>query len=105
MLLYPGVCKKARYYCHGRAAARTAFHISHVFAPQVMQLYGTRSLEAGTFLRADYVVCTSHLQRVCTGDSHHPRGAPQIRTRDTAFKRVVGYQRYASGVFSFMARQ
>ena len=25
-------------------------------ALQVMQLYGTRSLEAGTFLRADYAV-------------------------------------------------
>ena len=51
MLLYPGVCKK------------------------VMQLYGTRSLDTGAFLRADYAV----------------------QTRDLAFQRLSKYSNYATG--------
>jgi hypothetical protein len=52
MLLYPGVCKKARTYWSLLAAlGLTCIHVR-----QVMQLYGTRSLEGGTFLRADYGV-------------------------------------------------
>ena len=51
LLLYPGVCKK------------------------VMQLYGTRTMDIGTYLRADYAVLT----------------------RDSTFVRVDKYQRYVSG--------
>ena len=45
---------------------------------QVMQLYGTRSLDSGAFLRADY----------------------GIQTRDASFRHVAHYQRYASGALS-----
>ena len=51
LLLYPGVCKK------------------------VMQLYGTRTLDTGAFLRSDY----------------------SIQTRDVVFHRTAKYSRYASG--------
>lgn len=63
-----------------------------------MQLYGTRSLEDGSFLRADYGVRLLH--RACTVQRRpltSLAAVMQIRTRDTAFNRVIDYQRYASG--------
>ena len=51
LLLYPGVCKK------------------------VMQLYGTRTLDTGAFLRSDY----------------------SVQTRDAVFERTGKYTRYAAG--------
>jgi hypothetical protein len=72
-----------------------------------MQLYGTRSLDSGAFLRADYAVrvaacCVQHLyinrmsQRGIVLSSCLP-SCTQIRTRDMAFKHVASYQRYAYG--------
>lgn len=52
MLLYPGVCKKVCAYL----IAPASWPSLRIHARQVMQLYGTRSLEGGTFLRADYGV-------------------------------------------------
>lgn len=54
MLLYPGVCKKARPAAHASlfpCGTDVALPVA-----QVMQLYGTRSLDMGSFLRADYAV-------------------------------------------------
>lgn len=66
MLLYPGVCKKARA-CSTRDQVAAVARVLTCCAQQVMQLYGTRSLEGGAYLRADYAVrlpeCCDAVQR------------------------------------------